>query len=367
MIANRNLALDLVRGLCAVAVTAYHFTGWNYGIWHESAGAFGVYTFFTLSGIAMMMAHGRDFSTSIEFPKLQEFYVKRVARIIPLLAIVSFAYASHSLWSGTIASENWARALLTSTTAFSLSVPGFLSNATGAWSLGIEVIFYLLFPIIALSVTRASTISLLVIFISLVILQQTAISVVMIEQNWWPLYATPLTFSPFFLAGILAHRDDTRQRLSRLVMSLLLLTAVLGMSLVWSADVYRDRTVHILLTLSSCAAVWLAYRAAVPTALSRLSVLLGEISYALYLTHWFTNFFVDKVVTKLGASPSLKPWLFAVLAPLVAYASYRFWEAPTRSWVRKKFALEISSHPSNVSPPPAAAPINRGASTRDHR
>lgn len=344
----RNYALDLLRGLCAVAVATYHFTGWNYGIWVESVGAFGVYMFFTLSGITMMMAHGRDFESSIALGPVKTFYLKRVARLVPLLTVVALFYVAYNAVHNSPIADNWARALLTATGFFGLSVPGFLSNATGAWSLGIEASFYIVFPLVALAANAAKTKALIAVLIVLVVAQQAALSVITLEANWWPLYATPLTFAPFFAAGILAFKDQSESSIWRLLVAAALIVVVFGFSAVIHTDIYKDRLSHTLLMALSCFAVWAAYKATVPEMLKPVAVFLGEISYALYLTHWISDYFAGKIVGKLGLPPELKVWIFAIGAPIAAFAVYRLFERPANQAIRSLFLTGKGPRPAST-------------------
>src|SRR5262249_54537957 len=95
----RHHALDLLRGLAAVGVSAYHFTYSN-GLDIQSLGTFGVYVFFVLSGLTMMLVYGGQFSKWIPEDDLITFYWNRIARIMPLLAaasLVSLLLAASSL------------------------------------------------------------------------------------------------------------------------------------------------------------------------------------------------------------------------------------------------------------------------------
>ena len=328
-----------------MAVVAYHYAGWNYAIWVESVGAFGVYMFFTISSITMMMVYGRHFGASITLAPMKSFYINRVARLVPLLTVVALFFLGYNAWHSSPIADNWARALLTATGLFGLSVPGFLSNATGAWSLGIEFAFYLVFPLIALAANAARSRTLVVVLLLLVLAQQAAISVIMMEEEWRPLYATPLTFAPFFAAGVLAARDQSQATTWRLALAGSLLVALFGFSMVCHVDIYRDRVAYMLLMAISCLAVWAAYRAKVPAFLVPVAVFLGEISYALYLTHWASDYFAGKIVGKLGLSASLRVWIFAIGAPTAAYLVYRLFEKPANMAIRRMASSVSKSQP----------------------
>jgi peptidoglycan/LPS O-acetylase OafA/YrhL len=66
-----------------------------------------------------------------------------------------------------------------------------------------------------------------------------------------------------------------------------------------------------------------------------LLVLLGEASYALYITHW-----VGQSILNAGLLGSAKtPWMSGVFMLLSIVASviiYRYFETPCRKWLRSK-------------------------------
>src|SRR5437016_1429365 len=85
----RHYPLDLLRGLAALGVAAYHFLASSGGTELQSLGTFGVYLFFALSALTMMMVYSHVFSKAIAVADLKSFYWNRISRILPLLAIVS--------------------------------------------------------------------------------------------------------------------------------------------------------------------------------------------------------------------------------------------------------------------------------------
>src|SRR5690606_22567685 len=96
-------------------------------------------------------------------------------------------------------------AFLTGTGLMALHLPGLLSNSTGAWSLGIEVAFYLIFPIVALLSHATSRLKLLLIVALLVVAQMAVLyrlDGLVDGADYWTLYVTPLTFAPFFALGL---------------------------------------------------------------------------------------------------------------------------------------------------------------------
>ena len=99
-------------------------------------------------------------------------------------------------------------------------------------------------------------------------------------------------------------------------------------------DLFRSPAAYLILTALCGGAILFAYRSEVPAWLAGLSVFLGDISYALYLTHPLTNMALSKALraADLSGISTLPVYLFA--AASVAYLSYRFFERPARDYFR---------------------------------
>jgi peptidoglycan/LPS O-acetylase OafA/YrhL len=61
---DRNHGLDLLRGLAALGIATFHFLA-DVGVDIQSLGTFGVYVFFVLSGLTMMLVYADRLQTSL--------------------------------------------------------------------------------------------------------------------------------------------------------------------------------------------------------------------------------------------------------------------------------------------------------------
>lgn len=229
--AERNHGLDLIRGLASVGVAAYHFLHWNYSITLHSLGTFGVYVFFILSAVTMMMMRYESaFYAAIRADVLLAFYENRIARLLPLLALVSLLAACWWVSRGDAVANQAARAILTATGTMGLHLPGFVSNATGAWSLGIEAVFYVVFPIVALLAARASAARCAITVVVFLAFQQAAIFLIadMPLAQFWNYYITPVIFAPFFAIGILIHKAPVSDRAANIWIALAAMIILAG-------------------------------------------------------------------------------------------------------------------------------------------
>ncbi len=332
---ERHHALDLVRGLAALAVAQYHFLVWNAGIDVQSMGTFAVYLFFTLSGLTMMMVYGDRFALGITPDALSDFFRKRVARLLPLLALVAVLAAAKQVIAG---GANIANALLTGTGLMALHLPGLLSNSVGAWSLGIELAFYAVFPVIAVLARSWKTVAIW--FVVLLIGQHLLLWRISAVEQHWHYYVSNLTFAPFFAMGILAAFDHGERTEGMFSIVLALLVAVFAFSVLFSIDLMRDQVSFLGLTILVGLVIWAAWRTRLPGWLTGFATFLGDISYSLYLTHWIAN----DIAKLAGVALPFQWGIYTMVALGGAYASYRVFEDP----LRKRFGK--SRHVSALTP-----------------
>ena len=309
----RHAALDGVRGLAALIVANYHWLHHGAGITIPSMGTFPVYLFFSLSALTMIFVYGGRIDTRED---VVAFYRNRVFRIMPLLALTSLATAALNHFDPEVT----LRAVLTATGLFA-TAPGLLSVGNGAWSIGIELVFYAIFPIVAATVPGLRTRSLFAILAVLIVIQQTYIWTI---GTSWAAYISPLTFAPFFAIGLLIHRAPRSG--GSLIAAALALFALASASLV--VDVRGSAAAYLAAMAIAALVLWLAWRSEVSPAIEPLCDFLGRISYSLYLTHWFA--FV--VTRKLGLG-----WpAFIALAILAAWLCERWFERPVQIWLRQR-------------------------------
>ncbi|MHA6641360.1 acyltransferase family protein [Mesorhizobium sp. A623] len=330
---NINVGLHLVRGACALGVAVYHYLSWTHGYAIESVGAFYVYIFFIVSAVAMMIAHGSDFDRAINLPLLKIFYIKRIARVLPLLALVAFGVGIEgSIRAGSWQIDTFAKAYLTATGLFGLQMPGMNSGAVAAWSLGIEAVFYLIFPIVALLIAGARLRTLAVAIAILLVGQHAALRLLRGQDGaeFWFNYANPLMFAPYFAIGLAVFRAPIRMNALNFWLTLAILVCIASVSIISPVNVYRSPMLYVVLTGFSGAVVMTAYAARVPEALRATAIFLGDISYALYLTHWFTHRFSAYIASSAGLPTFLQFPLFVGMAIGIAYCIHIGFELPAK-------------------------------------
>lgn len=328
---DRAYALDLLRGVCALGIAAYHYIYWTYGLDLESLALFGVYVFFVLSALSLMIRYGDTFRATIDRGALLDFYRNRAARILPLLslmALVAFVYLEAQQGG-----QSLAKAFLTGSGLFGLHMPGVMSNTPGAWSLGIELLFYALFPAVCLTVGAAGILPVVIALAFLVFAQQVVIGALPphTEPAFWGQYALPLTFAPFFAAGIVVHKLGNATWRGAWLGMLLCLAPIFSFTLFFPDTLFSGGLPYIFLSAAAFGAVLFAYRWGLPVSLRPLAHFLGKISYGAYLSHWL----VFEIAARIS-NHTLKAIVFAIGVPALALAIYHVYEMPARRWLRAR-------------------------------
>lgn len=178
---QRNRRIDLIRGVSILLVLFHHFNiayhlndtilagtlGWNAVRAVARNGNYGVTMFFVISGFLITSNAGRRWA-GLGNVDTRAFYARRIARIVPclllLLAIVNVAalaglaiFQNHapagtpvSFWIVNLASLTfWMNVLI--------GAHGWVNYPLGVlWSLSVEEVFYLAFPLLCIVLRRES-------------------------------------------------------------------------------------------------------------------------------------------------------------------------------------------------------------------
>lgn len=172
----RNYKIDILRGISILLVLLHHFnipyklhdTVLGISVWGESLstlvarnGNYGVTMFFVISGF-LITQHTLKRHHSLSKINLKHFYIRHIARIIPcLILLVSMVTILAALglkpFMNQAPNELHVSYALTVLSAFTFWMNlliiqyGWVNYALGVlWSLSVEEVFYLIFPILCL-------------------------------------------------------------------------------------------------------------------------------------------------------------------------------------------------------------------------
>lgn len=329
---NRIHQLDYLRGLAAFGIMIYHFLFWNFGTYQSESfigrvGVYGVSIFYVLSGLTLYYVYSDKLKLSFE--SLTDFAKKRFFRIFPLL------------WFATIASIILLKQEFDFLKLF-LNLSGLFGifdwdsyYAHGAWSIGNELVFYLLFPIFVWTIIRNKYAWMIHFFIFFGLYLYFAF--VVLDQNThiseqWRNYVNPLNQAFLFLSGFLLGYFLKNIKMSNVFTLSILLIGI--MFFVFYP--VKGNTIHlvtdfnrILFTLS-CILICIGFyksSLSIPKIIHKPLSLLGEASYSVYLLHPLVYSLVLGLNKRFFNLPKTQLIIFSVVFTLlVSYLTYYYLE-----------------------------------------
>lgn len=362
---GRVLGWDVLRGLCALAVASYHLLYWQGLATLHTLGSYGVYLFFVLSGASLAYTYGDRLTDA---RATGAFLLTRWLRLAPLYLLLCVVFIGFlALRNGEVVDRLPLRLALNASFAFGLHDPTVWALLVGGWSLGIEFVYYLAFPLLAAALSRATwcaAIALALGVLQWVWVYRTAGSDAGYAASAVAYHQVPAFAAYFFGGCVIGHLRRTR---------FLALAPAAGVA-VWVA------TGALLLVLNPAqagdellgargaalfglcfAAVFASGHVSLSGRATRAAQWLGDITYGCYLLHpmlfWgFAWFVLPRLgIVEAEALPLAARWgvLAGVLALscLGAAASERWFESPLRRWGKRR-----------LGPRGAAAPYKEAAS-----
>ena len=349
---ERVLGWDLLRGLCALCVAAYHLLYWQDVAAIHTFGSYGVYLFFVLSGASLSYTYAEAIaSRRFSFPR---FLWTRYLRLAPLyvgLMVLVFPWKVKQLGFST---ELFTSYLTNATFLFGFYNPANHALLVGGWSLGIEAIFYLLFPLLMMSFRFTQTAWGL--FVGLVVLQAIWIGITVAqpdgyEQNYLLYHQVP-AFAAYFMGGCLIGVFRHLSQFKKLIPAIFGIWGLLcGFLLLWLMNPLKAGDELMgwrgLSSATLCFfMVSLASRIELKSSFMDLAQKFGDATYGLYLLHpviFFGCMFV--LFPRLGIVEPAQ-WALSgrlafggfviALAFGLALASEEYFEKPLRLWAKPR-------------------------------
>lgn len=151
--------------------------------------------------------------------------------------------------------------------------------------------------------------------------------------------ANPLVFAPFFAIGIGQAKIEFRENSRSLVLVALCLAAVPAVWLAFPIRVTTTPLMYLLLTAIAATAVLAARFAAIPHALQKTAAYLGQISYSLYRTHWYSFRLTTWAATQLQLNDAVRMSLFVAVSLTVATAVTVLLERPAQALILRALGI----------------------------
>lgn len=349
----RVLGWDLLRGLSALAVALYHLLLWQEVAGLHTFGSYGVYLFFLLSGASLAYTYAERIGQS-RF-SLGQFLWVRYMRLAPLYVALMLAVLPWKLhtegWSGELARK----LVLNATFLFGAFDPAANAMLIGGWSLGIEALYYLAFPLLMLVALRSQAAGLAVLALLLALQAFWIARTVGLPSGYAAnavAYHQVPAFAAYFMGGCLIGLAR-RRAAPRLAPSLAIAGVVGGLLALWLLNPATAGDEVLGWRGVACCAVcfamaWAAGAVEVRHGNARVATSLGDATYGLYLMHPVVFFGLAWVVVpRLGLAPPVQ-WgtparlLLAACVIGVAYVlallSERYFERPLREWSKRRLS-----------------------------
>lgn len=312
---NKNTEIQSLRGIAIISVIAFH-TGFPF----FSIGYLGVDMFFVISGFLMVQAFESKNKSLIKF------YESRIKRILPLYTFILAATLIFFPWV-MLDSERWdyyqglfASAIFLPNVFYYLELGYFNPDALAQpllhlWSLGVEIQYYFLFPLVYLLCQKFRKSYRLYVFILLFVL---SVSVYFLSGKNFAFFIPISRFWEFFLGAFCAlpatKLDTTKgTKYCLLILSYLIIL----LSLLYLKEVVPNERILTVLVCVATANIILLTKHRDLDLLGRVPILIGtgNISYSLYLLHWpvfsgifyFSGFRPDPLVLALSV-----PFIFLI-------------------------------------------------------
>lgn len=338
-------AVHGLRALAAISVVLFHlhhlhslklpdtlrFVGTHFGL--------GVQLFFVLSAFSLF------YSTSSETARsgwVAEFMIRRYFRIAPLFYCMLGAWTILFVYRGV--TMDWSNVLLNILLVFNF-VPGKHESIVPAgWTVGVEVLFYVLLPVLLATIYRmrsAIAFASLSIAISLVVREQFEAGGELLQRYAYFSFLSSLASFSFGIVSFqlynwaISQGGNTKKLISvgssayTIVVFVLLAT---GQFSALSAPVGTLVWCSVFTTLIVSQALSPSWILSTPAL-----VFAGNLSYGIYLTHPMALFFLETVNKTLytNAEALIGPWSFLVCSALtltvvisVSVATYLIVERP---------------------------------------
>ncbi len=320
--------LDYLRGLMALCIMVYHYFSWTFHAYDSATflgvlGIYGVSVFYVLSGLTLFHVY----NNKLDFSNLYSFFVKRIFRILPLLWLSIFL---NIFLLGQ--KYDFRTIFLNASGLF-----GFLDHdnytTVGAWSIGNELVFYSIFPMIIILNKWKHYWTEIFFLLSLMIAIYFAFwslnsSGSLSEQ--WSIYINPMNQIFLFTGGMLIGKIIGLKKSNTLSLLLFIVCVLFILFYPNSGDQINlvsgwNRIIYSFISFALTISFLLIDAITINKTVDWVLTKLGHISYSLYLLHAIVFWNVAKYINRVE-SQTLFLTICFISTIVVSYLSYNYLE-----------------------------------------
>lgn len=338
---SRIKELDALRGIASFAVVIHHYSGNpEIALFNFKYGAMGVELFFIISGFVI-------FKTIENSKKWQDFVVSRFSRLYPtfwaclfittILVLISNYFGQYFYKS--ISHKEMLARFLSNFTMFQ-----YFFKQTNIdpvyWTLTIELVFYIIVLILYVTNTLRNIKSIgmaLLIFsfiLSLGIFEKSAFISKLL------FFIPIIIYFPLFFTGILAYNIKIKNatKLNYILITICLIVQSL-LYRYTMASIHLNYNEYIIVLILIYLVITLFIEDKLSFIVNKLTIKLGDISYSLYLSHFYIGCAI--ILPGLVNRLKISYWIALIIAICVSLllANYinKYIEKPAIKLIRNKY------------------------------
>lgn len=343
---RRVEGVDVLRGALACGVVFYHFLSWSqvsfyndYSVVFEVLAVSFVEIFFVISGFSLFYVYRKRLNSISE---VQSFFVRRFFRIAPLfyalLILVVVIKLGLFLLNVEVNRSLDLYSIFMNVTFFFGLVDPSNSLVISGWSVGVEMAMYLFFPLLLLW-ARTIYSTLLMLLGSLIIAlwySHEYLDVFLPLEEQWSSYVFFINHIVFFVTGffcvfLFEKYEALTIKGGWFFLVLLSLVSLFALLLHFSSS-----TEEVLIGLGRLVLIFLCGFAVILFALCEIKnsflLRLGELSYSIYLGHFFVFLVAEKLFNE-----SAYIIIFAAIGTyFFAIFTHKYIEVPAIKYGKRK-------------------------------
>lgn len=335
---SRNIGLDWLRGACALSIMCYHFfisilhTDFLYKI-----GLYGVSFFFILSGLSMALVYNSFFK---DLKSVVNYYVKRVFRIAPLHIVVCVMFAVYAYYyHGSFDLEKF---MMNVSLLFSFfDYDNYI--ARGAWSIGNEMVYYLLTPLFIAAYDHKRFLGNILFLFSVILGAYFAYFLIDSDlplSKQWSTYINPFNNLFLYVSGIAIYYNLSTKEFSNIIL-------IGGFILTLSVFVFVPFTDQIGIATGNlrflyCALsilfviIFYKYRTNKIKLIGKAFEQFGIATYGVYLLHSVVFMYLKKIIPLSSMFVTITSVVITIMLALMSY----YWFETRIARLGKKFQLK---------------------------